>query len=513
MLGAVTILALAAGAQAHTPNPRLDGGDNSWQLVDSGSVTAHANITSYSGGWYDPDTRRATSTTQHMGLGVVGDADANDRYSVRADGLISWGGGSGVPDTIMARTSAGVLSMASGDSFQSPLFGGTGGDDTLSVGITDDTVIFDSNDSAGVYTCTDADANANCSFAGGGTGTATLGGATNTSASIVTDGASFGIDVTGNAATLTATTTATAVFTGADAAGAADTTYDTTGAGAIVVGSADVTGITLSAAGDVTLPVSETATFGAPDQLFTTPANRNQLIGIPKLNVTQSGAALPNGPILADPYSPLIANCAPTNGSEAAGTLRITGAASYQYTGAGTAAENDGFDCDVTGHAVNGTDSIGFWFRSDTALTAATLDVSLLDAAGVEANADMPAITVVDEWQWIEVDFGTDCDATCADIDGVLIAVTAAGAATSEMDGTVIHVDSGVFWLDAAELAIGDVRVGGVISVSAGITGGGDTAKLVEYTDYFVNYQTGADALVFITDQSANYGTTLEALN
>ena len=51
-----------------------------------------------SGGWFDPDTRRAASSTQHLGLGVVGDIDANDRYAVRADGQVSWGGGSGVPD-------------------------------------------------------------------------------------------------------------------------------------------------------------------------------------------------------------------------------------------------------------------------------------------------------------------------------------------------------------------------------------------------------------------------------
>ena len=270
---------------------------------------------------------------------------------------------------------------------------------------------------------------------------------------------------------------------------------------------------TITMTKDLMVDSSQTATFGAPNELFTNPSTRNQILGIPKLNVTQTGGAMPDGTATAEPYNPLIASCAPTNGSEAAGTFRVTGAASYQYTGAGTAAENDGFDCDVTGHAVNGTDSIGFWFRSDTALTAGTLDVSLLDLAVVEANADMPAVTVVNEWQWIEVDFDTDCNATCADIDGVLIAVTAAGAATSEMDGTIIHIDSGAFWLVGAEEAIGDVRVGGVISVSAGVIAGGSTTKLVEYTDYIVNYQTGADALVILTDQSSNYGTTLEALN
>ena len=116
----------------------------------------------------------------------------------------------------------------------------------------------------------------------------------------------------------------------------------------------------------------------------------------------------------------------------------------------------------------------------------------------------------------MEVDFAADCDATCTGIDGFFIQVTAAGAATSEMDATVIHIDEGAIWLDTAEEAIGDVRVGGVINVSVAASAAATVntaSELVEYTDYIVNYQTGADALVMLTDQSANYGWTLEALN
>jgi hypothetical protein len=171
----------------------------------------------------------------------------------------------------------------------------------------------------------------------------------------------------------------------------------------------------------------------------------------------------------------------------------------------------------VTGPTVgDGTDSIGFWFRSDTALVAGALDVSLLDGASVEANAEIPEITIVDRWQWIEVDFGTDCDSTCTGIDGFFIQVSALGAASNQMDGTVIHIDSGAIWLSTAEEAIGDVQIGGVITVTVAISADGQahtTSELVEYTDYIVNYQTGADALVMLTDQSANYGWTLEALN
>ncbi len=64
-----------------------------------------------------------------------------------------------------------------------------GGDDTLSIGITDDTVIFGRSESGtGTYTCEDDDANAECIFAGGGIGISTLGTSSNVSAQILTDG-------------------------------------------------------------------------------------------------------------------------------------------------------------------------------------------------------------------------------------------------------------------------------------------------------------------------------------
>ena len=88
------------------------------------------------------------------------------------------------------------------------------------------------------------------------------------SISFDTDGADFAIDATGNEATLTATTTATAVFMGADAAGAANTTFSTSGAGTltldpedagdIIIGSADVTTIVLTNTGAITVGASTT---------------------------------------------------------------------------------------------------------------------------------------------------------------------------------------------------------------------------------------------------------------
>ena len=398
--------------------------------------------------------------------------------------------------------------------------------------LTNDTFDFTASAAGGiVLTSSDDDAVAALSVYPGGASVLTLGAAATTN--VIVDsvaGLTFAENnesinnIADSVFDFTRSDAGTVFITASDDDAVAQLNITQGGAAALVLGGNSGTqvqirsdGGVMTVDGDVTVsPLSDQTNVGP--NLGATFASHNQIIGIPKLNVTQSGAALPNGTATAELVTPLIASCAPiTAGTEAAGTLRVTGAASYQYTAQATAADDDGFDCDVTGHAVNGTDTAGFWFMSDTALTAGTLDMTLDDGGVAEANAEMPAISAdqVDEWVWIEVDFGTDCDATCADIDGLFVQVTAAGAATSEMDGTVIHIDTGGFWLDGAEVAIGDVLVGGVISVSAAPTAAGSAntpSELTEYTDYLVTYQTGADALVMITDQSANYGTTLEAL-
>ncbi len=64
-----------------------------------------------------------------------------------------------------------------------------------------------------------------------------------------TDGADASIDATGNAFLLTATTTATATFIGADAASPANTTYDTTGAGLVIIGSGEVARVLINTEG------------------------------------------------------------------------------------------------------------------------------------------------------------------------------------------------------------------------------------------------------------------------
>ncbi len=76
-----------------------------------------------------------------------------------------------------------------------------------------------------------------------------IGEKTTTQVELMTSGADLYVDKTSNAVTLTAATTGTATFLGADAAGVANTALDTTGAGTITIGSADVTGVTMTTDG------------------------------------------------------------------------------------------------------------------------------------------------------------------------------------------------------------------------------------------------------------------------
>ena len=118
--------------------------------------------------------------------------------------------------------------------------------DSIQVGATNNalTVTADSTNTAAIIFA-DAGGAANGLVDVAGAGALTVGSVDVTDVTITTDGGSASVGATANTLILTAGTTSTAVFTGADAADAANTNYDTTGAGAIDVGSADVTDIQL----------------------------------------------------------------------------------------------------------------------------------------------------------------------------------------------------------------------------------------------------------------------------
>lgn len=515
-----------------------------------------------------------------------------------------------------------------------------GTDDSLSVGATDDTVILDSNDSAGVYTCTDADANAACHFEGGGTGGAILGVATNLVAQVITD--DLEVEVNSNADRVASLEGITAgpvtldfrgygdsadddmghtIFISDTVVGTTDTEEvdfeiqiasaqaDGAGAGGSAPverlkiwsanGQHDITSNTVVVAGmyagstqiqltdfdagnqfgvandgdpnaeigvecttmttnaedcDLTLSVQEAGLMEAritidadggidvgtalnadvtlitsagsivADGNLTIPTEatggnagaKNEFIGLPRIAMAALGA-MGDGPNLSEPLVPTVALCAPVGGGAEADDAAIyrdtlTDVTSYRHTFVGAVGLGEGFDCDFgPAPAALNYASVGFWLRSTVAFTDDDLEINLLDAAVVEGDGDLPAYTTPNVWQWMEVDVAADCGAAaCADIDGVELLTTAVDPTI--FNDAVIYMDNGAVWIAACEETLGaEIPYDGVLSLLAGVTAGGNTSLLVEWTNYFVHYQAGNDAVCMIDNQSAAYGMALYA--
>jgi hypothetical protein len=339
---------------------------------------------------------------------------------------------------------------------------------------------------------------------------------TNTNSSLTL----VGVD-TVSPANFTITTTGAGILTfGSTGTG----TLALTNGGAMLVGAGGTDSITVTTDagtanidGDVTLNQVETATYGAPNTMTATPAALNQYIGIPRLGVTHM-ATLTNGATSVAVATPSLANCsAIVNGAEADdATYYITGSSSYKYTWAADVAAADGIDCVIAYPAVTDPIRLGFWFRSDTIILSGDIDINFDDGGVTDGTYSTFATTVVDEWQWVELDITTACAGECASVDGIEFLATAQADAGTTLDGVVMYIDQLAMWKAADETAIGDIQVGGLIDFSYAPKAAGSAntpTEGVEWTSHFVTYNAGADAIISITDLSGQYGTTLEALN
>lgn len=279
---------------------------------------------------------------------------------------------------------------------------------------------------------------------------------------------------------------------------------------------------TVDATTDVTVGTDSSTTFGALNKMLQSTlatgfALHNQFVGIPKIGVTHI-ATLTNGTTSVAVATPLTGACnAIVNGAEANDTtFFITDSSSYRYTWAADVATDDGIDCVIAYPAVTDPSRLGFWFRTDTTITSGDIDINFDDGGVTDGTISTLAVTVLDEWQWIEMNIATVCSGDCSEVDGIEFLATAQGATAGVLDDAVIHIDQLAMWKAADESTIGDIRVGGLIDFSTGLktpsTSGAQTQG-VEWTSFFINYQTGTDVIISVTDLSATYGTTLEALN
>ena len=242
---------------------------------------------------------------------------------------------------------------------------------------------------------------------------------------------------------------------------------------------------------------------------------KTEFIGLPRIKLIGGGSGTnPASQTIAladdnpeSEYAPVDASV--TEAAEAA--IYRAGAGSYKMTWAADAAENDG----VKDPALFGNASL------EDQESSRAVAVYVGGAGGgrpadrdhgrrpADRKFNIPAVATINQWTWVEIDISS-LDAGTGDVcSDFAITMTAQGAAAATLDaGFVLYFDTGYAWDAADEEALGvAILQDGVLGVIN--TAGG--TSLVEYTDYFVHYQSGNDAIVYITDQSANEIAVLAA--
>lgn len=184
------------------------------------------------------------------------------------------------------------------------------------------------------------------------------------------------------------------------------------------------------------------------------------------------------------------------------------GTASLKMAIADTADDGDGCTNTLASGDQDWTDDegFGFWIYSTEAITAANLTLQIHDATagGGFTDVNLPAITA-DVWQWVELDVTLANNNLKDAVTDLSITLSAAGAAQAALGAFDVYFDFFVKWDVAEEETLGvAIPYDGVLSLTVidATDAAASCANIVEYTDYFVHYQSGNDAIVIITDQS-----------
>ena len=151
----------------------------------------------------------------------------------------------------------------------------------------------------------------------------------------------------------------------------------------------------------------------------------------------------------------------------------------------------------AAGAAYDDMESAGLLVRSDTAWASGDLTLVLTDDGGARTY-DIPALTTVNTWVWLEVNIATGDLSAVSD---VAILMSAQGE-TAALGAFNMYIDLLYVWdsddEEALSLAIQQDGILGVVDPA-------DGTNLAELTDYLIHYESGVDFLVWISDQSAAY--------
>jgi len=189
------------------------------------------------------------------------------------------------------------------------------------------------------------------------------------------------------------------------------------------------------------------------------------------------------------------------------GTYYRQGSASLKMAVADTADEDDGCTNTLDSSDQDWTDdaSVGMWFYCDRTLTAGDLEFVIHDSVAGDTSHNFPAYSTADTWEWIEIDVSGTANASKDVIENVDIVLSAAGATVASGGAFNVYMDFIVKWDDAEEDSLGhEIVQDGVLGLVIHDTSSGAAAgaNATLYTDYFVHYQSGNDAIVCMTDQS-----------
>ncbi len=264
----------------------------------------------------------------------------------------------------------------------------------------------------------------------------------------------------------------------------------------------DITG------GDVTLNAESTGgNAGA----------KNQFIGLPRITAagllagtngtTESTAYIDTTP--TGEWAEIDSGTAVAVTADTTTYRATTNSVKIAFTAAYTV--GDGVDGTISQDDLSGNESIGFYLRSSVDTSAGDYKLTLDDTNGTDQSYDVPAVTA-DTWTWVEIDISA-CNANCDTVDGIKF--TSALSESLNLGAHNVWLDAMYKWDSADEEALGQAIVqDGVLFILASPVVSSSintTSLLTEWTDYIVNYQTGNDVVVWLSDQSANANTAFIA--
>jgi cytoskeletal protein CcmA (bactofilin family) len=291
-----------------------------------------------------------------------------------------------------------------------------------------------------------------------------------------------------------------------------------------LVGAIDAQGNIADSGGDVTVADNLVVSGGdmtvSADSTGGNAGAKNEFIGLPRITMTAFGLG-------TDGTGETVAyiDSTPTGEWAAAGISVTVGADTSIYrvgtnslviTFAISATAGSGVTGTISSDDLSTNESIGFWAYATTEVISGDLEIQLTDDDASTPPTTTVGITLTENtWTWVETDIsdcdggGTDCNA----VTEVLVLLTTQGA--SNLGEFNLYLDGMYKWDSDDEEALGQaIQTDGVLAVMAVVDAQDQTntqSILAEYTDYFVNYESGNDFIVWISDQSAKSSVALIA--